>query len=150
MASLSRVLHSYQWLKAYLLITDCRFQTRFLLFFYPRIDASLKLSVPVHALWSLFHSTPPCESSELLTCAFSSSLRLGLLPSHSRVLLVLMLSGFCRCQPASVLNIFLCKFFWVLATLGVLATTLPILCVFSNYIQIEVYSHLSLPVILWK
>ena len=71
-------------------------------------------------------------------------------PSHSRVLHVLMLSGLCRCQPASVLNIFLCKFFWVLATLGVLATTLPILCVFSNYIQIEVYSHLSLPVILWK
>lgn len=106
-ASLSQVLHSYQWLKAYFLITDCCFQrtspiSRLLLFFYPRIDASLKLSLPVHALCSLFHSTPPCESSELLTFAFSSSLRMGLLPSYSRVLHVLMLSGLCRCQHASV------------------------------------------------
>lgn len=111
-ASLSQVLHSFQWLKAYFVITDGCFQrtspiSRLLPFFYPRIDASLKLSVPVHALWSLFHSAPPCESSELFTFAFSSSLKLGLLPSHSRVLHVLMLSGLCHCQHASVLNIFL-------------------------------------------
>lgn len=120
-------------------------------FFYPRTDVSLKLSLPVHALCSLFHSTPLCESSELLTFAFSSSLRMGLLPSYSRVLRILMLSDLCHCQHASVaaslplyLQFFCANFSGFYATRGVLATTLPILCVFPNYIQIEIYGLLSI------